>query len=75
MIAAFRRWVDRYLEAYRHVLWGREVIGLRDLIARKKATGRNTDQSEELLVTFERTQSIFEDDLARITRERGEVSC
>jgi hypothetical protein len=37
-------------------------------------TSRNTDESEDLLATFERTQTIFEDDLARITRERGEVS-
>jgi hypothetical protein len=64
--------LERYQEAHRHVVSGREVIRRqRDLIAARKADGRNTDESEELLVTFERTQAIFEDDLARITRERG----
>jgi len=70
MVVAFRTWIDRYLEADRHVISGREVIRRqRDLIARKQADGRTTDDSEELLALFERTQTIFEDDLARITRE------
>jgi hypothetical protein len=38
--------------------------------AANKAASRNTDESEDLLATFERTQTIFEDDLAQITRER-----
>jgi hypothetical protein len=75
MITAFRPWVDRYQEARRHVVSGREVIRRqRDLIDRKKAHGRTTDDAEDLLAVFERTQTIFEDDLTRITRERGEVS-
>jgi uncharacterized protein YciI len=73
--APHRSWLERYQEANRHVASGREVIRRqRDLIDRKKAHGRTTDDAEDLLAVFERTQTIFEDDLTRITRERGEVS-
>jgi hypothetical protein len=67
MAAIFRPWLERYLEAHRHAVSGRTVIKRqRGLIARQKAVGRNTEASEDLLASFERTQAIFENDLARI---------
>jgi hypothetical protein len=71
-MAAYRSWLERYLKAHRHAVAGRKVITCqRDLIARKQALGHSTDRSEDLLAIFERTQAIFEDDLARITSERA----
>ena len=56
--------------ARRHVENGRTVIDQqRALIAEKKARGLNTNVSEQLLATFERTQAIFEDDLATFIKK------
>jgi hypothetical protein len=57
MVAHHGQWIERYLEAQRHVVSGRNVVKRqRALIARKRAEGRNTEESENLLATFERTQ-------------------
>ena len=70
-MAPDRSWLHRYLEALRHVRSGRNVVKRqRDLIASKKTHGSNTERSEDLLATFERSQAIFEDDLDRISREQ-----
>ena len=65
-----RPWLERYEQAAQHVLDGRDVIDRQhDLIARQKARGRNTELAEQLLDRFERSQAIFESDLARISGE------
>jgi hypothetical protein len=52
-------------QANRHVVDGRRVVERqRALIARQKARGHDTQQSEGLLAQFERSQEMFESDLA-----------
>jgi hypothetical protein len=65
-----RPWTERYEEAKRHVADGRLVLERqRALIDRQKVLKRDTAVSERLLATFERSQEIFEGDLARIRQE------
>jgi hypothetical protein len=60
--------LDALIElAKRHVEAGREIVARqRDLIA----SGRVALGAAELLEAFERSQAIFEDDLARFLKER-----
>lgn len=56
--------------AERHVRDGRAIVARqRGLIERYRSRGHSTFASEELLSCFERTQAIFEDDLARLRRQ------
>jgi hypothetical protein len=65
-----RTWIERHTEARRHVTRGQHIIdGQRILIGKQKALGRDTTRFEELLAAFERSQAIFEADLARIRQE------
>lgn len=53
--------------ARRHVDKGRDIISRQHrLIERKRAKGFDTVISEELLLLFETTQTIFEGDLDRL---------
>jgi len=64
-------WRERHDLAARHVADVRLVIDRqRTLIDRQRALGYDTAKSEDLLATFERSQLTFEDDLARIAKER-----
>jgi hypothetical protein len=64
-------WEKRHAAAERHVTAGRRAIDHQhSIIARQKALRLNTQVSEDLLAQFERSQEIFESDLARILRER-----
>ena len=66
-----RTLAERHAEAQRHVLVGRRLIDRqRRLIGRLKVLGRDTRRSEEILVSFEQTQLIFEGDLIRIGVQR-----
>lgn len=57
----------RIAQAHRHVEDGRRILlRQRELIA----GGSAPSGAEELLYLFERTQKIFEDDLARVIEER-----
>ena len=65
-----RTWLERYEEAARHVVTGRNVLARqRTLIERLKSKGHDTAWFEAGLTLFERSQAIFEDDLERV---RGE---
>ena len=67
-----RPWPERHAEAERHVADGQRVIDRqRAIIERQQALGSDTQQSQALLAAFERSQAIFESDLARIRRERA----
>jgi hypothetical protein len=60
--------IERYAHAERKVAEGQRAIDCqRVLIATRKALGKNPAKSQELLITFEQLQAIFEGDLARIT--------
>ncbi len=68
--APLRNRTERYEEAKRHVADGLRVIERqRALTDRQQALRRDTELSERLLAAFERSQGIFEDDLARICKE------
>jgi hypothetical protein len=63
-------WKERHDVAQRHVAEGQRVIERqRALIRRQQEAGRDTKDAEQLLATFERSQVLFEDDLARIRAE------
>ena len=53
--------------ATRHVAMGREIVARQRELAVK---GKMGSASRELLELFERTQDIFENDLARLVAER-----
>jgi hypothetical protein len=57
--------------AHRHVASGRSVLTRqRSVITRKNGLGIDASSAEDLLVLFEKSQAIFEDDLERLLRER-----
>jgi hypothetical protein len=58
-------WLERRALALKHLESGRRIIERqRQLIARRKAIGANTNESERLLESFEHSQMIFDQDLA-----------
>jgi hypothetical protein len=62
-------YIPRLEKAHRHVIGAQEIVARqRALIARKQALGYATEMSEELLVTFERNLTIFEEDLAMLIK-------
>jgi hypothetical protein len=64
-------WEKRHAAAEGHVAGVRRAIDhQRSIIAKQKALRLNTQASEDLLAQFERSQEIFESDLARIRKER-----
>jgi hypothetical protein len=64
-------WEKRQAATERHVADGRRAIDHQhSIIAKQKALRLNTQASEDLLAQFERSQEIFESDLARIREER-----
>jgi hypothetical protein len=61
----------RIVIAYRHVASGRSVLARqRSVITKKNKLSIDVSGSEELLVVFEKSQAIFEDDLERLLREQ-----
>ena len=65
-----RPWTERRAEAARHVVAGRRIIERQHrLIARQRDLGHDTVASVSLLHRFQRTQAIFESDLAAINAE------
>jgi Tfp pilus assembly protein PilF len=62
--------LDQRIElARRHVEKGRLIVARQQALV---AQGRTGPTAIELLALFERLQEIFEDDLARFIKERGE---
>jgi len=54
--------------ALRHVISGREIIAAqKERIERRRAKGEDTAHDEALLVQYEHSQAIFEDDLMRLS--------
>jgi hypothetical protein len=65
------QWLERRALALRHVQSGRVIVDRqRALIARSKALGVDTARAESLLICFERSQTIFEQDLADLDRRK-----
>jgi hypothetical protein len=65
-----RTWEERYADAQRHVADGRRAIDhQRSVISNQKALRLNPQASEDLLAAIERSQEIFEGNLARIRKE------
>jgi hypothetical protein len=62
---------ERRAFAQRHVEWGRELIARhRQYVEELKVSGRDTEAAEKLLLVFERTQKVFEHDLAALEKLR-----
>ena len=60
--------------ARRHVRIGHSVIvRQRDVVSRIQSLGKDASSAEELLALFENSQLMFQDDLARLLRERDEL--
>ena len=67
-----RRLEDQIRTAKGHVEFGRTVIEYyKELLEKHRAQGRYTKPVEALLEAFERSQKVFEYDLARLERQRG----
>ena len=66
------RFEDRIRNAKGHVEFGRAAIEhYKELLEKHRAEGRETKPVEALLETFERSQKVFEYDLARLEQRRG----
>jgi hypothetical protein len=62
---------ERRAFARRHVEWGRLVIARqRQYLKELKESGRDTEAAEKLLLVFERTQKVFEHDLAALEKQQ-----
>lgn len=62
---------ERRASAERHVEHGRHMIEhQKKLIESLRSEGRDTTAAQQLLTVFERTQKIFEYDLAELMRQR-----
>ena len=60
---------DRIRSAQRHLELGRAIIEYyKELFERHRAEGRNTKSTEDLLEALERSQTVFERDLAQLER-------
>jgi len=65
------QWLERRALALRHVENGRRIVDRqRTLIGRCKVLGINTELAESLFLAFERSQIIFEHDLADLDRRK-----
>ena len=63
---------DQIRNAKGHVEFGRAAIEYyKELLEKHRAEGRDTRPVEALLETFERSQKVFENDLAQLKRRRG----
>jgi hypothetical protein len=64
-------WEERHALAQHHVTYGRRAIDhRRSIIASQKFLRLNTQASEDLLTVIERSQELFDSNLARILQER-----
>jgi hypothetical protein len=62
---------ERRAFARHQVEWGRQVIDRQRLYLKElKESGRDTETAEKFLVELERTQKVFEHDLADLERRR-----
>ena len=62
---------ERRAFARRHVEWGRELIARhRQYVEELKESGRDTEASEKFLLELERSQKVFECDLAVLEKQR-----
>ena len=62
---------ERRAFARHHVEWGRQVIDRqRQYLKELQESGRDTETAEKFLLELERTQKVFERDLADLERRR-----
>ena len=62
---------ERRERAQRHVEWGRLVIARQQQYLNElKESGRDTEAAEKLLLVLERTQKVFEYDLADLEKRQ-----
>ena len=67
-----RRLEEQIRNAQRHVELGRAIIDYhKELLERHRTDGRDTKPAEDLLEALERSQKVFEHDLAELERLRG----
>jgi hypothetical protein len=61
---------ERRTLARSHVEWGRRVIARQQQYVKElRESGRDTEAAENLLAVFERTQRVFEHDLADLEKQ------
>ena len=60
---------ERRTRARRHVEWGRLLIAWQQRCVKElRESGRDTEAAEKLLLVLERTQKVFEYDLADLEK-------
>ena len=61
---------ERRTLARSHVEWGRRAIARQQQYVKElRESGRDTEAAENLLAVFERTQRVFEHDLADLEKQ------
>ena len=72
----FDEQLTKHIErARRHVELGRRLIEWqKKMVERHRAEGRDTNPAEDLLGALERTQEVFERDLARLANATSPVT-
>jgi len=66
---------DRIRSAQRHLELGRAIIEYyKELLERYRAEGGDTKSTEDLLEALERSQTVFEHDLAELEQRREQDS-
>ena len=74
-IRAARRLEEQIRTARRHVELNRALIDhYKELLEKHRLEGRDTKPIEDLLETLERTQQVFEHDLAELERRREQAN-
>jgi len=62
---------DRIEKARRHVEWSRFAIARqKEMVERHRVEGRDSKVAEDLLSVLERTQKVFERDLAEMEKPK-----
>jgi len=62
---------ERRTRARRHVEWGRLLIAWQQRYVKElRESGRDTEAAEKLLLVLERTQKVFEYDLADLEKRQ-----
>lgn len=65
-------YAERLAKAERHVTEGRATVERqRELVREQAERGLSTKASQQVLDQFERTQTIFEEDMARLVARRS----
>ena len=62
---------ERLAIAQAHVEWGRWIVAQRQQYVKELRESNDTEAAEKLLAVLERTQKVFERDLANLEKQKA----